>query len=405
MPVLPNYNAFAGRHYETGTIANALAWRGARAPHTNQPPSEALLLGISGGITVGYFTFAYEGYPPHLALLTRNTFDPFETLLDRLAIPREVRQTADAAKAERTLIATIEEGAAPIVWADTMSLPYTNTPWDDRNWSPVPLIVFGMEDEMVLLAAGSSKPLRVTRSALSAARGRIKADRFRLMELDTPNFDRLPEAVHKGIAQCIALYTEKPPRGKKENFGLAALEQWAQLLTKENHRQSWARQFPPGAALYQALLGTPWQPGLLSWVMTWGTGDGADRGTYADFLDEAATILDRPALREAAKRFRSSRDTWLALIERAVPQSGILREAQTLLLARHRRFVDEGDAAMEDRLACDARLMEINRSASKEFPMSETEVRSLLDGLAEGVMAIRTIEAEAVQMLQSAMLG
>jgi len=87
-----------GRHYETGTLRNAWALRGAKAPHTGQPYSEALLLGISGGITFGYFTFAYTGELPHLALLTRNTFDPFETILERLAPAREVRRTADAAR-------------------------------------------------------------------------------------------------------------------------------------------------------------------------------------------------------------------------------------------------------------------------------------------------------------------
>src|SRR4051812_27608431 len=97
----PKRGLLEGRHYETGTLHNAWALCGAVAPHTGQPYSEALLLGVSGGITFGYFTFAYGGELPHLALLTRNTFGPFETILDRLAAPREVRQTADAAAAER----------------------------------------------------------------------------------------------------------------------------------------------------------------------------------------------------------------------------------------------------------------------------------------------------------------
>jgi hypothetical protein len=63
-----------GRHSETGSIHNALALQGIKAPHTGKPYSEALLLGISGGIAFGYFTFEYKGYLPHVALLTRNTF-------------------------------------------------------------------------------------------------------------------------------------------------------------------------------------------------------------------------------------------------------------------------------------------------------------------------------------------
>ena len=84
---------FTGRHWETGSIHNALAMQGVKAPHTDQPYSEALLLGVSGGIAFGYFTFEYKGYLPHVSLLTRNTFDSFTTILERLGIPQDVQQT------------------------------------------------------------------------------------------------------------------------------------------------------------------------------------------------------------------------------------------------------------------------------------------------------------------------
>ena len=111
MPILENYSEFAGRHYETGTLRDALAWEGVRAPHTGEPLSEALLLGISGGIAVGYFTFHYQGYPPHLALLSRNTFDPLQTIHERLAIPRDLRQTASADKGAANLRSALRRRA------------------------------------------------------------------------------------------------------------------------------------------------------------------------------------------------------------------------------------------------------------------------------------------------------
>ncbi len=160
---------------------------------------------------------------------------------------------------------------------------------------------------MCALGASGRNHERVDRTSRA-----FKANRFRLMELDAPNFDLLPEAVHKGIAQCIALFTEKPPRGKKENFGTAALENWAQAMRNPRARNTWTKQFPRGGALYQGLLGTPWQPGLLGWVMTWGTSDGADRGVYADFLEEATLVeavtrrvAEDPAGGAAATRARA----------------------------------------------------------------------------------------------------
>lgn len=405
MALLPNYTSFAGRHAETGSVANALGYQGVRAPHTGEPISEALLLGIAGGIAVGYFTFAYEGYLPHVALLARNTFDPLETLLDRLAIARDLRQSENAAKGESNLIAVIEEGSAPIVWADAFSLPYNNIPWDDRNWSPTPIIVYGVEGESALIADRSAAPFQVERAQLAAARARVKKDRNRVIELGIPDLDRLPEAVYKGISQCVALYVEKPPRGKRENFGLAALENMATLLTDQRNRHGWAKQFPAGGALFQALLGTPWQPGMLGWIMTWGAGDGAERGLYADFLDEAATILNRSALRDAAVTFRKSHAAWLDLAQNLVPAAGPLREAHTLLLERDRLFKEKGGEGLDAIRQIDAQLTTLQGQCSAEFPMSASEVQQLEASIAERIRAIGVIEARAVAEMQAGLMG
>src|SRR5215216_7454128 len=142
MPTLKNYYHFGGRHYETGTVHNALAYSGVRAPHTGQPISEALLLGISGGITVGYFTFEYQGYDPHIALLPRNTFDPLETIFERLAIPREILQTSKPEIGLKNLLQTLENGTPAIVWVDRFGLNYNLLSHDERNWMALSTLVY-----------------------------------------------------------------------------------------------------------------------------------------------------------------------------------------------------------------------------------------------------------------------
>jgi len=67
---------FPGRSFDTGTLCNVLFSRGIIAPHTGNPYSEALLLGVSGGIAFAYMVFQYKGWPAHVSLLTRNTFQP-----------------------------------------------------------------------------------------------------------------------------------------------------------------------------------------------------------------------------------------------------------------------------------------------------------------------------------------
>ncbi len=116
---------------------------------------------------------------------------------------------------------------------------------------------------------------------------------------------KLAGAVQKGISQAIALFTEQPPHGARDNFGFAAYAKLAEMLVNTRNKHSWERYFTPGVRMYHALAGSPIQPGAYQWVNTyWVSADGADRGLYADFLLEAAEILKKPVLKDP---LRSSR--------------------------------------------------------------------------------------------------
>jgi hypothetical protein len=400
MEISQDGGPLGGRHYETGTLRNAWALGGARAPHTGLPYSEALLLGVSGGITFGYFTFAYGGELPHLALLTRNTFDPFETILERLAAPREVRQTADPATAERQLNAALEAGETPVVWADVYSLPYYQMGPGEKMWMMRPMVVVGRAGDDYLVADGARRPWRVSAAALSAARGRVKKDRFRLMTLESPNPDKLAGAVQAGLRQCVSLFTEAPPKGAQDNFGFAAYEKWAKMLVNTKHKQSWARLFPRGPALFQALGGSLRHPGLLGWVMTWTTAEDADRRVFADFLDEAALILGKPGLKAAGERFRAAADQWHALALAALPdEAPLLKEARELMLHRRALFAEGGESVLAERTAIRERLEALREAVATEFPLSEAEVGALQLRLSEQVVEISQIEREAVKAM------
>ena len=53
MTKLEGYKQFDGLHWETGSVRNFMDYRGYTAPHTGQPFSEAMLMGISGGAVIG----------------------------------------------------------------------------------------------------------------------------------------------------------------------------------------------------------------------------------------------------------------------------------------------------------------------------------------------------------------
>ena len=399
MTTLTNYSQFAGRHWETGSVHNYYAYRGVKAPHTGKAPSEALLMGISGGLVFGYFSFAYEGYDPMCALLTRNTFDPWDRMLTRLGVVQNVVHTAKADRAEKKLIETLEEGTPAIVWADYFSLPYNHFKYDEGMWGMMQILVYGLDEQEAQIADRSAVGLTVSAETLRKARGRVKKDKHRFMTLEAPDFDKLPNAVSAGIWDTIKIFTEKPPKGSKKNFGFEAYKNWASLLTKTKGKQTWATVFPHGRKLFAGLLSAHER------ITTFGqSGGGADRHTFADFLDEATVILNKPALSDAASLFRTSASEWCKMNELLLPDAApILGEARQLAEKRMRLFVDQGQAADVDVVATLARLDEIWESVSAEFPLSENEAITLKQNIADQAMVIHDIEREAITALQSAM--
>ena len=396
---------FNGRHWETGSIHNALAVQGIKAPHTGKPYSEALLLGVSGGIAFGYFTFEYKGYLPHVALLTRNTFNPFSTILERLGIAQDVQQTNKAETAEKNLRETLESGLYPILWADQFSLPYNCLPTNEPMWGMMPILAFEADGESVVVADRSSRPLHISMVDLTKARGHVKEDKYRLMTLDTPQTAKLAGAVHKGICQAISLFTEEPPRGARHNFGFAAYEKLAEMLVNTRNKQSWERFFAPGIRMYHALAGSPVQPGAYQWVNTWGSADGADRGAYADFLLEASQILNKPAIKESAGRFRESHKLWLAFADALLPDGiPLLGESKKLIRKKHDLFVDQGENALPEIKQINSRLNELLAQSEKNFPLSNTQAAELRANLRDFLLKISRVEQQAIDLLQSAIV-
>ncbi|HRE28517.1 MAG TPA: BtrH N-terminal domain-containing protein [Anaerolineales bacterium] len=402
MTLLPDYHHFDGRHWETGTICNALAYQGVTAPHTGLPYSEALLLGASGGVLMGYFSFAYHGHDPHVALLSRNTFAPVDTMLSRLGIVQHRRHANDAARGLRHLRSVLEEGLPALVWADAFSLPYTGLTGGDDTWANFPILVYGHDSvrDRVWIADRAAVGVTVTQAELETARARVKKDRFRILTIDPPDPAKLAGAVRQGIEDCLARYVTAPVKNAAANFGLAAFEHWAALLTTTTHRQSWSRVFTAGASLYA---------GLTSAYDYFGIGVVAairDRALYADFLDEAGVILNRPSLAGAADAFRACVPGWQALGEALLPDRirplGRVRE---ILDRRRALFVERGGRSLVQRRRLDDRLAQIRGVMEDGFPLSPEGVRDLCADIAAQVRRVGELEREAYVALKAAMAG
>jgi hypothetical protein len=397
MPILSNYKQFDGLHWETGSLRNFLDYQGVTAPHTGKPYSEAFLLGISGGITMGYFSFVYKGYDPWVRILTRNTFEPLETIYDRLEIKVNLRQTSSLDKGVNNLIEVLESGEPAIVFADMFSLPYNALPYDEGMWVMLPVVVYGYDEDqnVVNIADRAHVPLTVTPEELAAARGRTKKNKFKLLTLEAPNADKIKFAVEAGIRDCIQLFTQPPPKGSKNNFGFLAFNKWADMLGKAKQRGSWEKEFPPGRKMYAGLSSA------FESITTFGKNGGAERDVYAQFLGEASILLENQALVEIADRFRASSKAWDKLAESLLPDEvPQLKETRELILNKHRLFLSKGNSAIEEITHNNLRLEEIRTEMSEDFPLNETQVVDLRASISKHVMAVHDIEHQAIQDLQ-----
>lgn len=387
-----DYHQFTGRHYETGSLHNLLR-------HQGYDLSEALLLGVSGGITVGYFSFAYAGYDPHVALLTRNTFDPLDRILERLGMAQDVQKTTSANKATDNLRGVLAAGHPALVWVDLFSLPYTISDRDDDMTLMIPVVVYGYDGDTVTVADRAGVPLQIPAEDFLTARGKVKKTRYKLLVVDDVNMSRLTSAVEQGLHDTVHLFTgHAPVKHANKSLGSTGMTRWADCLTKRGDRQSWQKIFPPGSAMYAGL-----KTAFTSIETTNGTG--AERGRFADFLDEAATHIDRPALHNIAAGYRDLVPEWTALAEAHLAEDvPLFAETRALLRRTHRLFIEQGQDAQAEREQINTRLREIRAEMTQNFPLSDAEAADLRADLAERVLALRDRETAQIEALQAALV-
>lgn len=394
MTILKNYHQFDGLHWETGTIRNALDYQGVTAPHTGKPYSEALLFGISGGVIAGYFTFEYKGFDPWLHFLTRNTLDPMPTLRERLGIPAQVKQADNPEKGLKNLIDVLESGKPALVWADMYGLPYNNLQGAADVLGIFPTLVYGHDGQTVSIADRARVPLTVTADELAKARGRTSSNKYRLMTLDAPDVGKLQSAVEAGIRTTTAYMLDEPPlKPMKGKFGLDAFQRWVDLLASTK-KDGWAKAYP-GAKLY-AILFTAYR-----YINLWGTGGSGSRDQYADFLDEAAVILSKPALKQAADLYRQSGKVWAELNTALLPDDvPVFKETRNLMRRQYDLFIEKGNDSLPERAQISQRLDAIQAAIRAEFPLTDSQTASLLDNLRTCVLAVKDAERTAVLALR-----
>ena len=223
----PSTSCSAGVHPDTHAIAGVLANRGLPAPHTGQPLSEAMVLGVGGGLGAGYILWEFK------------------------------------AQDYRTL-----------VFGFRNSWQYPDR-WAIRTCARL----------------------------------------------------HVPAGMHEtGSAKHLSR--------RSDSFSLPAFRKWEWLLTTTGNAKAWPRVFADRVSLFDACLS------IYENLEPSGWNGGHLRGLYADFLDEAAALLEARALAPAAAAYRQAAARWHEVAEVALP-------GDVEPFAEARRLIDRLQAQVE----------------------------------------------------------
>jgi hypothetical protein len=395
---IPGYAQLGGKHAETAVLRNILRFLGVVAPHTSEPYSEAMLLGLGGGLGGGYFSWEFTSYDlPILIVGTRHSWENsqkfLQTIGERLSLPMGIRETSSGKAGAGQLREALAEGRPAIAWVDQARLPYYFLPeWMEKCVVHV-VGVCGLDDASGAVEIDDRAPVpwTVEREEFAAARAAITSNRHRLAVVGTPTEEvDLKTAVGEAIQSCCHTLTEPPIR----NFGLPAIAKWADLMANRKDKKGWPRVFPPGPSLYAGLTAT------FHGVETSGTGGGAFRPMYADFLDEASALLDRPALKDVAQQYRELGTMWSAFAIAALPDSiEPFRRARELMARKNELFESRGAEALAELAQIYEQLDAVQVEIRETFPLSPAETEDLLADVSGRLWQVHAAECEAVVAL------
>jgi hypothetical protein len=397
------YLLLGGAHPDTHAIAGVLANRGLLDPDTGQPLSEAMVLGVGGGLGAGYILWEFKTHDsPSLVLGFRNSWQyPDRWALKvgaRLGVPAGLHETSSPRRADQELRAAVGAGVPVIAWADQQLLGYRHLPARLEGFGGPPVTVYGIDERAgaALVDDRNRAPLTVPLDALAAARARVGSYKHRQLVLDAPaaelDSDGLRRAVREGLAEQVEHLGQR-----SDSFALPAFRKWARLLTSSSNAKAWPTVFADRAGLFDACLSVYENLEPVGWS------GGNLRELYAEFLDEAAGLLGTPGLGKAAAAYREAAACWREVAAVAVPADRDPFAEARRLIGRLQDQVERGDAAQAEAAATAAALWALRDRWRPQFPGDAADVDGLLRDLAAAVTAACVAEEAALASLAGAL--
>ena len=399
--ILQDFDQFGGAHSEFGALRNALAYQGVVNPNTGQPLSEAVLFGIGAGVGASYFSFAYEGHDPTLSISMAGRYKAkYGEMLQRSCQRLGLQTTFKTTKSDAVAMNNVKKGLAltqPVL-VQTIGTPFYALQGYERFGEEV-LLVYGLDEAagLAYIASRSASPLTLMIDQLTAVRSTYTPLKNLSLAV-TPGMINLEQAIKVGLQETVTLMLN-PPK-PQSNFGLNALQKWAQLVADGKGKKGWLKLFTPGNLLYQALAGVFAQIELVT------VDGGGLRGLYAMFLNEAATILGQPALQDVATAYQQVAQLWTAVAEAALPDE-VPGFAETKEWMRQKRdlFSESGTAVVEQLTTINQQQTAVATQMSDDFPLDEDASRALLANLSQQILHLYAAEAQAIKALEQTISG
>ena len=384
----PTTRHHGGAHAETTALRHLLA-------HQGLALTEAMVLGTGGGIGAGYVAITH-GTTGFMMGARANWWDSpafMKDACERLGVTLSVKETTSAKAALKNVQDLTDSKQPAMVWLDQALLPYSVMGRGFAKGGYHCALVYELDDNRALVGDTSRHLLQVSAADLAAARASITSFKNRVASVAAPvKAPDVKAAALDGIRACA----QSLVKGRSRTFVLDGFKAWGDAVAATRGKDAWSTLFKTSEDQFRALTS------ILRFVEQW-SGSGLLRPLYADFLDEAAALLKRPALKDVAAQYRQIGQLWHTVAVSALPQSvPLLREAREQMTRARTLLDDKGDAAVPDIQASLRRQEALNAQAAGKFPLKDSEVKDLFSALGGQILAAHALEVAAQQALEKA---
>jgi hypothetical protein len=183
---------------------------------------------------------------------------------------------------------------------------------------------------------------------------------------------------------------------KSDSFSLPAIKKWARLITDHKNAKGWHNVFNAGTGLFSVLKT------VFETIQPTSPGGGSLRDMYADFLEEASPIINQPELNEVANQYRILQDKWLNLSESALPDDiDPFPKFKRLIKRKNEILLDKGNEGVGETTDINGEIKSLTDNLNNEFPMSESEIEDLFNGLQDQLYNLFEAEKSAIASLRT----